>query len=270
MVWIIVIVVLLVVIMMASSTSDKNAKALSGQAQEDANWKRLESIKMSDPNNQPIYDKLVEIYQSCEPLYENSILSKEKTIELCKQISGVTNERDADYLSAMQFELLRSREITVSTGTVDIQLKPCEKCYFRTKNSILNTVQKLCKTVTYSGLRYNFGAYRLGTLTLNSKDIEGYQPFGGGSCYITNQRVVFTSNNNKNKVIPLSSIISYAPYEENAVLLNIANSSPVIINFPCTGMFNITKQEGLVLFTDDKMHFLYALDSVLEEKRSKK
>lgn len=268
MIWTILVVLIFVTFFMSLSSNSKNSIALSGQCGEDRNWKKWQSIKMQEVQNQPIYDKFIKIYQSCEPLYENSVFTRDEVKDLVGQMLNISNEDDKDYILAISHELSQSRTPNDYAPSTGIQLRPNEKCFFKTKNCILNTIQKLYKNVSYSGLRYNVGAYRMGNLTLNSKDVEGFRPFGGGCCYVTNQRVIINAFDNKNRVIPLREILSFATYEENAVLLNIENSRPVIINFPCNGMFNITQRGGAIIFNDDKMHFLYALDEVLERRRN--
>ena len=231
---------------------------------------KIESVEMEDPINTEIFSELVEIYKSGEPLYDNTLYSNEHMTELSEKIKNIDNEHDADYIGAIQLELLQSRERNHSASSTGIQLNPKEKCCFKTKNSILNTAQKLSRTINYSGFRYNVGGYRTGTMTLHSNDIEGFRSVDGGCFYITNQRLIFNGYNNHNKVVALGKILSFAPYEDTAVLINIANSSPIIINFSCTGMFNISSQGGLIFFMDDRLHCLYALDEVLEERRKAK
>lgn len=268
MVWVVLIIAILIGVMMASSSDNKKQRALSGQVDESANLKKLQSISMEDSNNQPIFDKLIEIYKSGEPLHENSIITKEEKKKLYEAIKNLPDGHDYDFLSALQTGLLISRDPRENEPT-GIILKPNEKCYFKTKNCILNTIQKIYKTVNYGGIRTNMGAFRAGSFMINSKDVEGYSAFGAGSCYVTNQRIVFTTDDNKNKVIPIKSVLSYATFEENAVLINIANATPVVFNFPCNGMFGISSKpgfEGLAFFYDDKMSFLYALDKVLNEE----
>jgi len=266
MAWILVGVILIVGIMMAASNNSKNEKALHGQASENANWKKHTSVRMEDPQNTDVYNKLIEIYKSGEPLFGNSVASEDEVKSIFAKIKAISNEHDYDFISAIQMTLMIGRNPSDTASSEGIQLRSGEKCYFKTKNSILNTVQKVLKNINYAGLRYNVGAFRMGNISLAANDIEGFRPFAAGNCYVTNQRIVFTSDANKNKVINVRDILSFVPYEENAVLINIENATPVIVNFPCNGMFNITSRESIVLFNDDTIAFMYALATVLGHK----
>lgn len=266
--WILIALVIFIVMIFTSSSDSKAEKCLGGQEEEDENWIKLESVTLESEESAPYMKLLTDIYRSGETLYDNSVASNEEIRRVTSEISTLSNEHDIDYLTAINFELLR-RDPSPTAPSTGIELNPREKCYFKTKNSILNVIKKITRTVTYTGFRYNVGAFRSGSMTLNSNDIQGYSVFGGGCCYVTNQRIIFKTDDNKNKVISLGSILSYALYGDTAVLLCIANSTPVIINFPCTGMFNISSSCGAVLFMDDKIQFLYALDEVLEKRRKK-
>lgn len=238
---------------------------LSGQSPEDEHWKSLESIVMSDASNTPLFNKLIALFKSGEGFYSNEIFSKEEINALSDNLERLENMHDKSILSAIYQDILLSRDsLFYSAGSSGLQLQPGEECLFKTKNSILNTVQSVYKKLNYYGFRANMGMYRSGTIYYKPEDVEGFRAFGSGTTYITNKRVVFITNSNQNKSYNLKSILSFAPYEGNSVLLNLANEKPVVINFNLNGMLYFSDPNNVEIFNDDKMNFLYALDKALE------
>ena len=82
-----------------------------------------------------------------------------------------------------------------------------------------------------------------------------------GKIFVTNQRIAIVGDN-KNKVIPLGKIISYAPYEKNGIIINVENSNAIILDMLTNGTFTMLNT-GERVFCDAKIRFLYALDEAL-------
>lgn len=89
-------------------------------------------------------------------------------------------------------------------------MHPQENCFFRCTNTIVYTITKLMKNISYTGFRYNKDLFRTGNLYVTSKDITGWKEYSRGTMYITNKRIVIIGLDNKTKSIPLSQIISYS------------------------------------------------------------
>ena len=177
-------------------------------------------------------------------------------------IDNVKEPTDFDYVEALYTELMN--RIVFVGGNAGLQLHPKEECYYSEINCAVYTVQKLNKQISYGGIRTNLNGYRAGTFSVNAYDVEGYKLYLQGKVFVTNQRIVIVGNN-KNKVIPLGKIISYAPYEKNGIIINAENSNAIILDMLTNGTFEILKT-GERAFHDTKISFLYALDNALSFK----
>ena len=235
---------------------------------ENENLKKYTHVLMEDSTNNELYDVLKSIFESGDTYeeyaqknnIENSVVVFDKFQE---QIDSITNEHDRDILDAMNDEL-RCRGMFITNGK-GLIMHPREKCYYRGVNAVVHTITKLMKNISYSGFKYNKNLFRSGNMLITSNDIVGWKEYTRGTMYVTNQRVVIIGIDNKVKSIPLGQIISYANYENNGILFQIANGNPIIFNLPMDGVFHFNTQFG-TLFEDDICPCLLALDKAFEER----
>lgn len=239
-------IVMLFGLMNGSSEKAGETRRLTG-------FEPIEDVKMKSEKGREVFNKLKDIYKSGE----------DKTVMNYKNIiDTVTDPTDFDYIEALYTELL-SRFVPVG-GTKGLQLHTNEKSFFSEINCAVYTIQKLNKQISYGGLRSNINGYRTGTFSVNAYDVEGYKLSFQGKLFVTNQRIAIVGDN-KNKVIPLGKIISYAPYEKNGIIINVENSNAIILDMLTNGTF--TKlNTGERVFCDAKIRFLYALDEALGVK----
>ena len=235
---------------------------------ENENLKKYAHVLMEDSTNNELYDILKSIFESGDTYeeyaqknnIENLVVVFDKFQE---QIDSITNGHDRDILDAMNSELSgRGMFLTNGKGLI---MHPREKCYYRGVNTIVHTITKLMKNISYSGFKYNKNLFRSGNMLITSNDIVGWKEYTRGTMYVTNQRVVIIGIDNKVKSIPLGQIISYANYENNGILFQIANGNPIIFNLPMDGVFHFNTSVG-TQFEDDIYPCLLALDKAFEER----
>ena len=239
-------IILLVGLMNGSSKSPGMPHVLTG-------FEPIDNVKMKSENGQNIFNGLKEVYNSGE---DKAVMNYKDLIDT------VTEPTDSDYVQALYTELM-NRVVFVG-GNKGLQLHPKEECYYSEINCAVYTIQKLNKQITYGGFRANLNGYRTGTYSISAHDVEGYKLYLQGKVFVTNQRIAIVGDN-KNKVVPLGKIISYAPYEKNGIIINIENSNAIILDMLTNGTFEMLKI-GERAFHDTKVSFLYALDNALNAK----
>lgn len=247
MLWIILGVIIVLLIAIPSSKKAGTQQKLTG-------FKPIEEVQLNSSKGKEVFDALKEVFESGED---------ETVMQFKNKIGTVTDEGDYKYVDALYTELMN--RITLIGGRKGLELHQNETSYFSSKNTDVYTIQKLNKNITYGGIRTNLNGFRTGTFNVSSNDVEGYRISFRGKAFVTNQRVVIVGEN-KNKSIPLSKIISYAPYEKNGILINIENGGSIILDMITNGTFEVGT-DGELYFHDTKVAFLYALDKALSSIR---
>ncbi len=244
-IFVLIAVGVIIVIGLLNSASKK-----PGEQRNLSGFETLESVLMKTEQGTTVFNGLKNIYESGE---DKAVMNYKE------QVNSISNPTDADYIQALYTALL-SRIVFVG-GSKGLQLHPKEECFFSEINCAVYTIQKLNKQISYGGFRTNLNGYRAGVFSVNANDIEGFRLYLQGKVFVTNQRIVIIGSN-KNKVIPLGKIISYAPYEKNGIIINVENGTPVILDMITNGTFEVlpTGERG---FHDSKVGFLYALDYAL-------
>lgn len=240
------IIILLVGLMNGSSKKAGEPRHLAG-------FEPIENVQMKSEKGQEIFNGLKDVYESGD---DKAVLNYKDLIDT------VTEPTDSDYVQALYTELMN--RIVFVGGSKGLQLHPKEECFYSEKNCAIYTIQKLNKQITYGGLRANLNGYRAGTFSINAYDVEGYKLYLQGKVFVTNQRIAIVGDE-KNKVIPLGKIISYAPYEKNGIIINVQNGNAIILDMLTNGTFELLSI-GERVFHDTKISFLYALDNALGSK----
>lgn len=230
-----------------------NSSKKPGEQRNLAGFEAIENVQMRSEQGAVIFNGLKTIYESGED---------KAVMDYKDQVNSIDEPTDLDYIQALYTALLN--RIVFVGGSKGLQLHPKEECLFSEINCAVYTIQKLNKQITYGGFRTNLNGYRAGTFSVNANDIEGFRIYLQGKVFVTNQRIVIIGSN-KNKVIPLGKIISYAPYEKNGIIINVENGGSVLLDMLTNGTFEVLST-GERDFHDSKVGFLYALDNALNSK----
>lgn len=183
------------------------------------------------------------------------------------QIKTVTDEVTRDFFESMTTPLLlRSGYAQLESAkqknerhNSEINLKDGEYVLFKYKSAAIFTVQKLFTEVSYGGARVAQGVFRAGAGTINSRSVEGLKLKDNGVLYVTNKRIIFIGNNNATTVYSIDKIVAAVMYEEDGILLKIANANPVVFNFNA----NFTYDSNLGLFDDSRLEAYNVIDSLV-------
>lgn len=248
----VIFIIILVVLILLFAISGSSKKA--GQTQKLKGFEHINNVQMNSATGNSIFQGLKQIYEEG---------SDEKVMEYKNKINSVTDQHDADYIDALYTELLQ-RIVNVG-GSKGLQLQPNERCLFSDLSCAVYTIQKLNKNIVYGGFRTNINGFRTGMFNVMANDVEGYKIFVQGKVFVTNKRVVVLGTN-KNKVIPINKIVSYAIYESNGILINVENSNGIVVDLITNGTFEVASN-GERFFHDSKFGFLYALDKAITESR---
>jgi len=226
---------------------------------------KLQDVKMQSPIAQKIFD----FYKSM--LLDKKLILAEVfcDIDLRREWNKIRNDenlvsgQDANIIDALDTSFCHYlQEIAPS----NIILNPEEKCYFNSQLCVVNTVQKIGRNVTYGGIRFNENGVRSGNCTIYSNDVSGFKVFDFGTVVVTNQRIIFKGEN-KNKVIPIGTILSVDNYEDNGVIISMSNrENPIIIRFRADKCFYHRPQSEYYCFYNDLNWFNKAIDKALYKR----
>lgn len=224
----------------------------------------IDEIQFDETDAEALFSKLKGYYKDGTIVNSKDMGVLEATISDMK-----INDFDKDLLISLVYAL-NDRDITMGLPTEKILLRKNELVYYREPNSVVYNIDTVARNISYCGFKTNQSAFRTGNMIVKSNEVKGNKRLGAGNLFVTNQRIVFVGNDNSSLNIPLSSIISYAFYEDNGVILTLSNRKPIIVTFPFEGDFHNTHTESVgVLFDDCKTQLLYAFDKVFELRNSK-
>lgn len=85
--------------------------------------------------------------------------------------------------------------------------------------------------ITYSGVRWQSGMLRAGTMSMIGSEITRFTPVDIGRLFITNERILFVGKqNNVTKAIPIKDVL-YCNLYQDGVLVNVPNRKPILFKF---------------------------------------
>lgn len=104
------------------------------------------------------------------------------------------------------------------------------------------------RNIAYSGMRWNNGLLRAGTLSMVSNEIRNFVPQDCGRIFITDRRIIFIGKQrNITKVVSLKNIITYTLYQDG-VIINQPNKKVLLFKFESYNDDTILIQDGLNQF----------------------
>lgn len=121
--------------------------------------------------------------------------------------------------------------IPINAERYGLNLQNNETIYHRINSVTLYQEKTTRYNVAYTGVRWQSGLLRAGTITAIGNEIKSFTPIDIGRLFITNQRVLFVGRqNNVTKSTPIKSVLYYNLYQDG-VLLNTPNRKPVLFKF---------------------------------------
>lgn len=159
---------------------------------------------------------------------------------------------------------------SIGTDFGKLILNPKETPYFSTKLCAVDTIQRIGKNVSYSGLRGNINGIRSGVGTIYTSDIEQMTRFDAGLLVITNQRIIFKGTK-KNKTIPIGNILTIDNFDNNGVIITTSDrETPIVFRFVADKCFYRNLTEMVSFFYNDLNYFYRGLEKAFYDRNATK
>lgn len=138
-----------------------------------------------------------------------------------------------------------------------LNLQNDETIYHRINSVTLYSEKIVSYNMAYSGMRWQSGLLRAGTMSVIGNEIKRFVAMDIGRLFITNQRILFVGKQKSlTKSIPIKRVLYYNLYQDG-VLVNIPNSKPTLFKFE-TGY-----QPDIVSVADGLNEFVIILDRII-------
>lgn len=137
------------------------------------------------------------------------------------------------YLFAIsnRYKLQHNPLSTINANEYGLNLQKGEMLYHRINNVILHSEKVTHYNLAYSGMKWQSGFLRAGTMSVIGNEIKRFVPMDIGRLFITNKRILFVGNQKHiTKSIPIISILFCNLYQDG-VLVNIPNQKPTLFKF---------------------------------------
>lgn len=253
---IITILVIAVIIAIASSSNgNKNHVNCDGST-----YININDVKMDNPKAQQVFDYYKSMIIGKKINFDEVLhdVNLRREYHKIKQIQNtLQDDDDLTYIEALENEFTN---LTSSITPNGIILNPQEECYFSAQICAVDTIQRVAKNITYSGIKTTNGSIRFGSGTIYSNNVEGLRRFDAGTIIVTNQRIIFKGTK-KNKTIAIGSIISIDNFDDNGVIISMSNrENPIVIRFAADKCFYYNKTNDIRFFYNDLNWFYKALE----------
>lgn len=132
---------------------------------------------------------------------------------------------------AERYRLKQDALVPIDEKQYGLNLQKDEVIYHRINSVILHQEKTTRYNIAYSGIRWQSGLLRAGSMSVIGSEITRFTPMDLGRLFITNQRILFIgAQKNITKSIPIKSVLYYNLYQDG-VLVNIPNRKPLLFKF---------------------------------------
>lgn len=233
---VIVIVCFIAAIIKFSSSSIDNASQLtnSNLTEEQKQW--LQKVGAIFFENKAL--PFLEIYVECGMPKEIAYSKDKDAIKQAFPFSNEETKHDGyDVFTSYQWAIyeryqLQCAELTIiDPAQYGLNLQKDEVIYHRINCVTLYQEKTTRYNITYSGVRWQSGMLRAGSMSVVGNEMTRFMPMDIGRLFITNQRILFTGKQkNITKSIPIKSVLYYNLYQDG-VLVNTPNRKPTLFKF---------------------------------------
>lgn len=213
------------------------------------------ALKGASENDKMVLENIKLMYD------ENVIPNNEELKNLGKMENetGIAYDLVLTYWSALRErnDLLYNSIEPIDSSKYNLNLNNNEQLMYRI-NATEWCEEKTIKTnVSYSGVKWNMGPIRSGSLSFVSSDIKSFSILDIGRLFITNKRLLFIGKQkNISKSINIESIATYFAYQDG-ILLVIPNRKNILLKFK---EFNPVK-DGIL--NDGVNHFFLVMNKFI-------
>lgn len=248
---IIIAIVVVVLIFLFAGSGNSNTSQLT------AGFVHLKDYRIKSTNvNQDEVNGFVQKFYGMQKLTDDE---RTRLIELQ---NSATEETDKDFLSSLSMEFIM-RECGArerSSQIVDIQLKPNEKLYFKSREVSLSKLSVISYNISSISYRAGQNGFRMYNGSIYPQKHEGMKVQShAGVLYITTERIIYIASNGKSSTIKLGNIIDFAVSDENMLTVTVQNGSPYVFAFNRNGVYS-TENSNI---WDDAFESATALSFVL-------
>lgn len=158
-------------------------------------------------------------------LQSYTLLTNKEESSIKELLKTMSKGTDYDIISN-GFFTLALRKIKSPIGQIDIMLNRNEELIYSTNSISLFRYATDTRTIMGSGFRKSEHGFKLfgGTYkAINNEELKMIE--GLGKLYVTNQRIIYITDQNKTYTIPMSRIIDFA-IEDNSVIITVSNGKP--------------------------------------------
>lgn len=150
-----------------------------------------------------------------------------KDSEKMKTFLNFENEMAEHLFESYGFEIgARDRILNGNMPTIDdafgkykVVLKDNEVLVERFNNIYMFQEKTIRKNVSYSGMRWSNGPFRMGNLSYTSNDIKDLVVEDFGRLFLTNKRLIFVGKENKiSEDFTINSIVDYYLYKDGIMI----------------------------------------------------
>ena len=139
--------------------------------------------------------------------------------------------RSYQWAIAERYRLQHNELSTIDAAQYGLHLQKGEIIYHRINSVVLHQEKTTRYNIVYSGVRWQSGMLRSGSMSVIGNEITRFMPMDIGRLFITNHRILFIGKQkNVTKSIPIKDVLHYNLYQDG-VLVNMPNRKPILFKF---------------------------------------
>ena len=139
--------------------------------------------------------------------------------------------RSYQWAISERYRLQHNELSTIDAAQYGLNLQKGEIIYHRINSVVLHQEKTTRYNIVYSGVRWQSGMLRSGSMSVIGNEITRFMPMDIGRLFITNHRILFIGKQkNVTKSIPIKDVLHYNLYQDG-VLVNMPNRKPILFKF---------------------------------------
>lgn len=217
-----------------SGTSSTNTATPSSLTKEQTEW--LQKIGLIFAQNKAL--DFVDVYVECGMPKDVAYSKNKELISTHFPFNKDETKHDGyDVFRAYQFAISNRYYLQhvplsiIKANEYGLNLQIGEMLYHRINNVTFHSEKVTRYNLAYSGIKWQSGFLRAGTMSVIGNEIKRFVPMDIGRLFITNKRILFVGNQKHiTKSIPIISILFCNLYQDG-VLVNIPNQKPTLFKF---------------------------------------
>jgi hypothetical protein len=197
-----------------------------------------------------------------------------KSSDKMKAYLSFENEMSEHLFETYGYEIgTRNRIINGNIPTIDdafdrykIVLKDNEILIERFNNIYMFQEKTIRTNVSYSGMRWSNGPFKMGNLSYTSKDVKDLVVEDIGRLFLTNKRLIFVGKQNKiSEDFTLSSIVDYYLYKDGLMICR-NNRKNIIFRESQNKNYDQSKDDFAFILNDFSFQIISLIRRIVNEQ----